>query len=205
MITFDGFCTSPVSGRAITLRWLAGLSARTFVAASSLIRLSSRNLSTSSIRSGVGLRLLRLRRRLWGAFSAALPSDALPPSSLPEPLPFAEISASLTLRLSPFFFFEPFSPSPGGIAPGGIIPIGGIIPGCMPGMDGMPCIPIIGGMPGIVIMPCIPIMPGMDCMPGIPIMPMGFIAPPPAFIGHSFVLWGPAHVAHIHLEAEEAS
>mmetsp|Transcript_1290 Transcript_1290/g.3145 ORF Transcript_1290/g.3145 Transcript_1290/m.3145 type:complete len:228 (+) Transcript_1290:46-729(+) len=52
IMTFDGFCTSPVRGRAMTRRWLFGLSCRTFMEASSLMWFSSRNFSTSSIFSG---------------------------------------------------------------------------------------------------------------------------------------------------------
>mmetsp|Transcript_62276 Transcript_62276/g.140558 ORF Transcript_62276/g.140558 Transcript_62276/m.140558 type:complete len:203 (+) Transcript_62276:432-1040(+) len=164
IITFDGFCTSPVRGRAITLRWLVGLSARTLRVASSLIRLSSRNCSTSSMRSlsWGGLRL-RLRLRRLAAAGGGL---AARPEASPAPLPSEEeVSAELAFRR--FFFLRagaaglPPAPSPPSGMPMGGMPMGGIpIP-----MGGMPIGP-----------PIMPIMP--------PIMPMG---PFPLFMGQSLV------------------
>mmetsp|Transcript_64650 Transcript_64650/g.179833 ORF Transcript_64650/g.179833 Transcript_64650/m.179833 type:complete len:218 (+) Transcript_64650:169-822(+) len=79
IITFDGFWMSPVSGRAMTRRWLSGLNALIFVEASSLILLSSMKRSTSSTRSGGSRRLLlRLRFRRGGGGERRSSSSQLP-------------------------------------------------------------------------------------------------------------------------------
>jgi len=91
IITFDGFCTSPVSGRAMSFRWLVGLKQRIFPAASSLIWFSERKFSTSSTRVGLRRRL-SLRLLDVAELDRAADSDSLerfrlrrrPPSCMRE-------------------------------------------------------------------------------------------------------------------------
>mmetsp|Transcript_120534 Transcript_120534/g.236921 ORF Transcript_120534/g.236921 Transcript_120534/m.236921 type:complete len:218 (-) Transcript_120534:8-661(-) len=170
IMTFDGFCTSPVSGRAMILRWLSGLNRRILPDASSLMRFSSRNRSTSSMRTG------SRRRLVLRPLPSLLPADR-------------EHCEELSASLACFRFFR-FLRSPSSSKPAMGIPI----------MEGMP----IGGTPmdgmpvGIMPMGLAAIMPII-----IPIC-SGFVSPPEP-IGHSLVRCGPAHVAQIHFESEEAA
>lgn len=95
IITFDGFCTSPVRGLAITRRWLPGLNARTLMEASSLIRFSSRNLSTSSRRGLSDARIVAVDDCMLFAVlkdPIAWPRCWLPPRPLEAP-PLLELPA----------------------------------------------------------------------------------------------------------------
>mmetsp|Transcript_79813 Transcript_79813/g.229084 ORF Transcript_79813/g.229084 Transcript_79813/m.229084 type:complete len:289 (+) Transcript_79813:375-1241(+) len=185
MITFDGFCTSPVSGRSINCLWLAGLSARTFWAASSLMRLSSRNRSTSSMRTG-SRSFSRSFRLLPGfsSFAALLRRSGSGLGSSSADSSAWLLAASLPSELADFFRRFDFPPrSPAGI-PGK--PMGGMPICCMPIMGG---IPIVGMPIGLAIMPII--------MPRL----IGFAIPDPLPMGHSLVRCGPAQFAQIHLES----